>query len=141
MRFWLAALICPLLLAAPAASAEEAYPTRSVTIVVPFPAGSATDGVARKLAESLREQLGQTFVVENKAGADGILAARTVVAAPPDGYTLFITTNTTHAANPSIYRQLPYDPQKDFTPIGGIIKIPFMLAVRPDFPATISPAS
>ena len=117
------------------ARADEAYPARPVTVVVPFPAGSATDGVARKLADSLREQLGQSFVVENRAGADGIVAARYVASAEPDGYTLFVTTNTTHSANPNIYRQLPYDPEKDFTPVGGIIKIPFMLAVRPDFPA------
>lgn len=124
-----------LLALAGGARAEDAYPRRPVTVVVPFPAGSATDGVARKLAESLRVELGQSFVVENRAGADGIVAARAVAGAAPDGYTLFITTNTTHSANPAIYRQLPYDPEKDFTPIGGIIKIPFMLAVRPDFPA------
>jgi tripartite-type tricarboxylate transporter receptor subunit TctC len=117
------------------AAADPTYPSRAVTIVVPFPAGSATDAVARKLAESLREALGQSFVVENRAGADGIVAARAVASAPPDGYTVLITTNTTHSANPSIYRQLPYDPEKDFTPVGGIIQIPFMLAVRPEFPA------
>ena len=116
-------------------AAQDSYPVRPVTVIVPFPAGSATDGVARKLAEGLREQLGQSFVVENRAGADGIVAARAVASAQPDGYTLFVTTNTTHSANPAIYRQLPYDPEKDFTPVGGIITIPFMLAVRPEFPA------
>ena len=137
IRTWLTALVGALALAVSAqeVSAQESYPMRPVTIVVPFPAGSATDAVARKLAESLRVQLGQNFVIENKAGADGIVAARFVAAAQPDGYTLFITTNTTHSANPSIYRQLPYDPDKDFSPVGGIIKIPFMLAVRADFPA------
>ncbi|MDB5511120.1 MAG: tripartite tricarboxylate transporter substrate binding protein [Enterovirga sp.] len=135
MRFWLATLLGLAAFGSNPVFAEDAYPTRPATIVVPFPAGSATDGVARKLAESLREQLGQSFIVENKAGADGIVAARAVASAAPDGYTLFITTNTTHSANPNIYRQLPYDPEKDFTPVGGIIKIPFMLAVRPDFPA------
>ena len=130
------ATLLALLAFTPAPSvAQDAYPTRPVTVIVPFPAGSATDSVARKLAESLREQLGQNFVVENKAGADGIVAARAVASAAPDGYTLLVTTNTTHAANPSIYRQLPYDPQKDFTPVAGIIQIPFMLAVRPEFPA------
>jgi tripartite-type tricarboxylate transporter receptor subunit TctC len=113
----------------------EGYPQRPVTLVVPFPAGSATDAVARKIAEGLQQRLGQPFVVENKAGADGIIAARAVTAADPDGYTLFITTNTTHAANPNIYRHLPYDPKKDFSPIGGIIKISYMMAVRADFPA------
>lgn len=113
----------------------QAYPTRPVTIIVPFPAGSATDAVARKVGEGLQRHLGQGFVVENKAGADGIIASRQVAGAAPDGYTLLITTNTTHSANPSIYKQLPYDPKKDFAPVGGIIRIPFMVAVRPDFPA------
>lgn len=115
---------------------SETYPQRPVTLIVPFPAGSATDAVARKVGEGLQRHLGQGFIVENKAGADGIIAARQVAGAAPDGYTLLITTNTTHAANPSIYRQLPYDPKKDFAPIGGIIRIPYMLAVRPDFPAS-----
>jgi tripartite-type tricarboxylate transporter receptor subunit TctC len=113
----------------------DSYPQRPVTLIVPFPAGSATDAVARKVAEGFQKALGQTFVVENKAGADGIIAARSVTAAAPDGYTLFITTNTTHSANPNIYRQLPYDPMKDFSSIGGVIKIPSMLAVWADFPA------
>ena len=118
-----------------AAAEAEGYPDRRVTVIVPFPAGSATDSVARKIADGLQRQLGQSFIVENKAGADGILAAKAVAGAAPDGYTLFITTNTTHAANPNIYRQLPYDPKKDFAAIGGIIRISYMLAVRPDFPA------
>lgn len=119
------------------ASAEApAYPARPVTIVVPFPAGSATDAVARKVAEGLQRHLGQPFVVENKAGADGIVASRQVAGATPDGYTLLVTTNTTHAANPSIYRQLAYDPKKDFAPIGGIIRIPYLIAVRSGSAAT-----
>jgi tripartite-type tricarboxylate transporter receptor subunit TctC len=113
----------------------QSYPTRPVTVVIPFPAGSATDAVARKIGEGMQRHLGQNFVIENKAGADGIVAARAVAGAAPDGYTLFITTNTTHAANPAIYRELPYDPKKDFAPIGGIIRISYMLAVRADFPA------
>lgn len=122
--------------ASTAAFAQAApYPQSPVTIIVPFPAGSATDAVARKVGEGLQRQLGQNFVIENKAGADGILAARAVTSAQPDGYTLFITTNTTHSANPAIYRQLPYDPRKDFAPVGGIIRIPFMVATRLDFPA------
>lgn len=132
-RFCIAALMAA---ASTAAFAQGgAYPQSPVTIIVPFPAGSATDAVARKVGEGLQKQLGQNFVIENKAGADGILAARAVASAQPDGYTLFITTNTTHSANPAIYRQLPYDPRKDFAPVGGIIRIPFMVATRLDFPA------
>lgn len=121
---------------APAMAQDKLSPDRHVTIIVPFPAGSATDIVARRVAEGLRVAFGNNFLVENKAGADGIIAARAVQTSAPDGHTLFITTNTTHSANPNIYNQLPYDPQKDFTPLGGIIKISYMMAVRADFPAS-----
>ncbi|GGF53534.1 ABC transporter substrate-binding protein [Azorhizobium oxalatiphilum] len=119
-----------------AAHAEtDAYPQRAVTLVVPFPAGSATDAVARKVGEGLQKALGQPFIIDNRAGAGGLIAVRHVITAKPDGYTLMIATNTTHAANPSIYKSLPYDPKKDFTPIGGIIRIPYLVAVRADSPA------
>jgi tripartite-type tricarboxylate transporter receptor subunit TctC len=113
----------------------EQYPARPVMLLVPFPPGSATDIVARKLAEGLRAAFNQPFIIENKPGADGIIAARQAARAEPDGYTLFVTTNTTHSANANIYTSLPYDPQKDFAPVGGIMKIPMVLAVRADYPA------
>jgi tripartite-type tricarboxylate transporter receptor subunit TctC len=129
-------LAATMTLGAPQASAQsETFPQRPITIVVPFPAGSATDAVARKVGEGWQKLLGQSVVIENKAGADGIIAARQVAGATPDGYTLLITTNTTHSANPNIYRQLPYDAKKDFSAVGGIIRIPFFLATRVDFPA------
>jgi len=118
----------------PAASAQT-WPSRPVMLVVPFPAGSATDSVARKLAEGLSAALHQPFIVENKPGADGIIAARAVARAEGDGYTIFVTTNTTHSANPNIYTSLPYDPEKDFAAVGGIMKIPMVLAVRANSPA------
>jgi tripartite-type tricarboxylate transporter receptor subunit TctC len=124
----------------PAVALAEAYPSRVVTLLVPFPAGSATDGVARKLAEGLRTAFNQPFIVENKPGGDGILAARVAARAEPDGQTIFVTTNTTHSANVAIYTSLPYDPQKDFLPVGGIMKIPMMLAVKADFPANDVPS-
>jgi tripartite-type tricarboxylate transporter receptor subunit TctC len=114
----------------------EPYPARPVTLLVPFPAGSATDSVARKLAEGLRAVFNQPFIIENKPGADGIIAARQAARAEPDGHTLFVTTNTTHSANANIYTALPYDPQQDFAPVGGIMKIPMVLAVRADYPAS-----
>jgi len=124
-------------LSAAAAQAQcISYPSAPVTIVVPFPAGSATDTVARRVAESLRTDLGQNFLVENLPGADGTVAARRVASADPDGLTLFVTTNTTHAANPAIYTELPYDPQEDFEAVGGIMRISYMLALGPDNPAT-----
>jgi tripartite-type tricarboxylate transporter receptor subunit TctC len=111
------------------------YPTRPVKLIVPFPAGSATDQVARVVGAELQQALGQAFVVENKAGAQGAIAAAEVAKAAPDGYTLMLTTNTPHAANPSLFKKLNYDPVKDFTPITRYGTTSFMLMVRPDSPA------
>jgi len=113
----------------------QAYPSRPVKLIVPFPAGSATDQVARVVGFELQQALGQAFVVENKAGAQGAIAAAEVAKAAPDGYTLMLTTNTPHAANPSLFKKLNYDPVKDFTPITRYGTTSFMLMVRPDFPA------
>jgi tripartite-type tricarboxylate transporter receptor subunit TctC len=125
-----------LLLMALAANAYgQAYPTKPVKLVVPFPAGSATDQVARLAGAQLQEALGQPFVVENKAGAQGGIAAAEVAKAAPDGYTLMVTTNTPQAANVSLFKKLNYDPVKDFTPITRYGTTSFMLMVRPDFPA------
>lgn len=117
-------------------AACEGYPTKPVTIIVPFPAGSATDTAARRIAEELRVELGQNFLIDNSPGADGTLAARKAASARPDGHTLFITTNTTHSANPAIYSNtpLPYDPEEDFSAISGILQIPYLLAVSKTSP-------
>jgi len=127
-------LFAAALLAALTAHAQN-YPTRPVKLIVPFPAGSATDQVARVVGAELQQALGQAFVVENKAGAQGAIAAAEVAKAAPDGYTLMLTTNTPHAANPSLFKKLNYDPVKDFTPITRYGTTSFMLMVRPDFPA------
>jgi tripartite-type tricarboxylate transporter receptor subunit TctC len=111
------------------------YPTRPVKLLVPFPAGSATDQVARVVGAELQQALGQPFVVENKAGAQGAIAAAEVAKAAPDGYTLLLTTNTPQAANVSLFKKLNYDPVKDFTPITRYGTTSFMLMVRSDFPA------
>ena len=113
----------------------QTYPTKPVRLVVPFPAGSATDQVARVVGAELQQALGQPFVVENKAGAQGAIAAAEVAKAAPDGYTLMLTTNTPQAANVSLFKKLNYDPVKDFTPITRYGTTSFMLMVRPDFPA------
>jgi tripartite-type tricarboxylate transporter receptor subunit TctC len=123
------------LAAAFAAAAAEPYPSQRITLIVPFPPGSATDSVTRHLAESIRSATNTTVVVENKPGADGNLAALAVLKAEPDGYTVFVTTNSTQAANVSLFNSLPYDPKADFAPVAGIMTIPMMLTVRSDFPA------
>jgi tripartite-type tricarboxylate transporter receptor subunit TctC len=103
--------------------------------VVSFAAGSGTDSVARIVAQKLSERLKQPVVVENKAGANGQIAAEYVKNAKPDGYTLWMTTNTTQSANPSLYKELRYDPVKDFTPIVLTGELPFALVVNNDLPA------
>ena len=121
--------------ALPFTAAAQPYPARPIKVVLPFPAGSATDGSARLVVEELRKKLGQPVIIENQAGADGQFAAQAVKRAAPDGYTLFLSTNSTHAANLSLYNTLPYDPEKDFVPIAGMIRIPMIMVVGKDFPA------
>src|ERR1700741_2640332 len=113
----------------------QTYPSRPVKLVVPFPAGSATDHVARIAGTQLQEALGQPFVVENKAGAQGSIAAAEVARAAADGLTIMVTTNTPQAANVSLFKKLNYDPVKDFAPIARLGTTSFMLMVRPEFPA------
>ncbi len=113
----------------------DTYPSRTVTLVVPFPAGSTTDSVARKMAEFMRTKVAVTVIVENKAGADGNIAAQHVLRQPADGYTVFITGNSVHGANANIYKEMPFDPINDFEAVGGVMSIPMVLTVKPDFPA------
>jgi putative tricarboxylic transport membrane protein len=106
-----AGIVSLLGLAMPAGAQE--YPARPVTIVVPFGPGSATDTTARLIAQGLQEALGRPFVVENKSGGGGLIAASAVARAEPDGYTLLITTNSTHSAAPGLFKNVPYDPIKE----------------------------
>ena len=106
----------------PGAASAQAYPAKPVTFLVPFAAGSATDQLARALGQSITEQTKQAVVVDNKAGASGMMAAQAAARAAADGYTVLITTNTTHAANEHLYRKLGYDPVKDFMPVTGLGK-------------------
>jgi tripartite-type tricarboxylate transporter receptor subunit TctC len=117
-------------------AAAQTYPDRVIKLILPFPPGSATDGVSRFLADELRKSLGQTVIIENQAGADGIIAAQAVKRAAPDGYTLMVSTNSAHGTNPAVYSQLPYDPEKDFEPVAGVMRIPQLLVVKKDFPAS-----
>ena len=105
-----------------AGPARADFPDKQITFVVPFAAGSATDQLARALGQEVTRISKQTVVVDNKAGASGFIGAEAVKKAAPDGYTVFITTNTTHAANEHLFKKLPYDPVKDFQPVTGLGK-------------------
>ncbi|HLB16925.1 MAG: hypothetical protein A3G83_15630 [Betaproteobacteria bacterium RIFCSPLOWO2_12_FULL_68_20] len=114
------------------AAHAQTWPQRHVSIVVGYAAGSGADTVARFLAEELRERTGQAFVVENRPGAGGNLAAQAVARAAPDGYTLLVTANSTHGINPSTFKQLGFDPVKDFSPVTTLLTSGFALIVNPD---------
>jgi tripartite-type tricarboxylate transporter receptor subunit TctC len=131
-REWLAALGAASLggLTAPA-FAQEAWPLKPVTYVVPFTPGGSTDVIGRTLCEKLQAALGQPFIVENKPGAAGAVGAAYVAKARPDGYTLFGGTISTHAINASLYPNLPYDPVKDFEPVALTATLPNVLMVAP----------
>ena len=115
-------------------SALAAYPEKPINLIVPFPAGSGTDAVGRIFADELGKMLGQTVIVENKPGANATIAANYVAKAKPDGYTLFVTTNTSHSAAPWLMKNVSYDPVKDFTPIARGGNLPFLLVTNPSRP-------
>ena len=133
LRLSLPALILAGLVSA--ASALAPYPNRNITLVLPFAAGSGTDTTTRIISKDLGAALGIGIVIDNKPGANGMIAASYVARSAPDGYTLIVTTNTTHSANPYLLKNLNYDPVKDFTPIARTGDLPFMLVVHPDVPA------
>ncbi|HEX2885350.1 tripartite tricarboxylate transporter substrate binding protein [Vineibacter terrae] len=110
-------------------------PSKPMRLVVPFAAGSATDILARALAAKLQEAWNQPVVVDNKPGAGGMLAAGDAARAAPDGHTLLVATNTTHAANPWLIKNLSYDPVKDFAPVTTVVVGPNIVLVHPDLPA------
>jgi tripartite-type tricarboxylate transporter receptor subunit TctC len=117
------------------ASHAQTYPDKPIHFIVPFAAGSATDQLARAIGGGVTEQTKQPVVVENKPGANGFIAAEFVKKAAPDGYTVLISTNTTHAANEHLFKKLPYDPVKDFTPVTALGRGGQVLVVGPKFPA------
>ena len=136
LRILATALFGALLAQAAPASAQvpAAWPQKPVKIIIGFGPGSGTDILARLLAEELRVALGQPFIVDNRPGASAQIAASAVARAEPDGYTLFLTSNTSHSVNPHVFKKLPYDPIADFTPIGGVAYFPFVLAVNAQLP-------
>jgi tripartite-type tricarboxylate transporter receptor subunit TctC len=121
-------MLCTAVLALALPAIAQDYPAKTITFVVPFAAGSATDQIARSIGQGITEATKQSVIIDNKPGASGFLAASQVAKAPADGYTVLITTNTTHAANEHLFKSLPYDPVKDFAPVtllgkGGQIMI------------------
>src|SRR4051794_3539421 len=122
-------LACLLALFSAAAAAQ--FPSKPIRIICPFPAGGSTDLVARSLAQTLTETLGQPVVVENKLGADGVIAANAVLQSPPDGHTLFMATNTAMMQVPLMKKQPPYDPVRDFTPVALVGRYNFLLVTTP----------
>lgn len=114
--------------------AADAYPSKTIRLVIPFAAGSATDSAGRLVAQELSTRLGQQVIVDNRAGAFGQIAAELVAHSAPDGYTVLMTTNTTHSANPHLFKQLNYDPVKDFEPIARLGLLPFMVVATNELP-------
>ncbi|NVM91610.1 tripartite-type tricarboxylate transporter receptor subunit TctC [Variovorax sp. SG517] len=119
----------------PLLAQAQAFPEKPITFVVPFAAGTATDQIARALGTQITAETKQAVVIDNKAGASGFIASQNVAKAPPDGYTVLITTNTTHAANEHLFKKLPYDPVKDFSPVAALGKGGQIMVVNPTFPA------
>lgn len=132
------AAIAGAVLVAGGALAQE-YPGRAVTLVVPFAVGSGIDPTARIIADELSRSLKQPVVIEYKPGANGAIAAGAVARATPDGYTIFMTTVSTHSANPNLLKSIPYDPVRDFAPLSRVGNLPFMLVVDPKMAATSVP--
>jgi len=128
--------IVGLALAHTAAQAQDAYPTRPVRMVIPFAAGGPTDIVGRVMGAKMGELLGQTFVIENRTGAGGNIGADAVAKAAGDGYAVLMATVSTHAINPGLYKHMPYDPIRDFIPLGRVGVTPTLLGVTNDLPAT-----
>jgi len=119
---------------APGAGAQESYPSKPIRMIVSFAAGGPTDIVARTVGAKIAEFLGQPVLVENKTGAGGNIGADVVAKSPADGYTLLMATVSTHAINPGLYRNMPYDPVKDFAPVMQVGVTPCLLAVNPSLP-------
>ena len=117
-----------------AAFAQD-YPTRTITLVVPYPPGGGVDTLARVAAERLASVLGQQVVVENRAGGSGLVGTRAFIKSPPDGYTLFLGHTGSISINPSLYANAGFDPRKDFSPVGLIASMPVALLAHPSFPA------
>lgn len=135
IRLVLAAGCAASLALAPAIGRAQAYPSKSIRMIVPFPAGGATDILARALSQKLGEKIGQTVVVDNRPGAGGTIGADAASKAPPDGYTLLLSTTSTHSIGPAINPRIPYNAETDFTPIAYVASSPNIVLVPTGSPA------
>ena len=136
MRFAISALALALTGLLPVSAPAQTYPSRTVSVIVPFPAGGSVDGVARILVAKLNETVGQHFIVENRAGgASGTVGANAVAKAAPDGYTLLLSASI-HVINPFLYKSVPYDVVKDFTPVSLLADGPLIVSTTPSVPAS-----
>jgi tripartite-type tricarboxylate transporter receptor subunit TctC len=132
----LAIAVAAMAVAATATQAADTYPSHPIQMIIPFAAGGPTDIVGRIMSAKMGEILGQTFIVEDKGGAGGNIGADFVAKSAPDGYTLLFATVSTNAINPGLYRHMPYDAIKDFTPVGRVGVTPTLVLVNPSVPAT-----
>jgi len=129
-----ATAVCALSVHALAAHAD--YPDRAVRVIVPFAAGGGADIVARQVFQGVSQALGQSFIIDNRGGAGGIIGTDAVAKAAPDGYTLLLGQSGPNAINPSVYKKLPYDASKDFVPVTQLTRYPYVIAVKKDLPVT-----
>ena len=141
VRALLAAVLCAgAALATADAARAQAYPTRPVKVIVPFPAGGPTDGLARIISDRLGTVLGQSIVIENRGGgAGGSVGAKVVASAEPDGYTILITPGGSLTSGPAVHSNIGYDPIKAFAPVGLLTELPQIISVHPDVPAKTLP--
>lgn len=135
---WIASvllLVLSVMACLPLPASAQTYPDRAVKVIVPFPAGGTIDVVGRLVAQRMAQALGQPFVIENRAGAGGAIGAEAAAKSAPDGHTLFIGAGSTHGTNSAVTKSLPYDPIRDFAPIGLIVNLPYILVAHPSLPA------
>jgi tripartite-type tricarboxylate transporter receptor subunit TctC len=128
-------VVASVLSLAAGAVVAQSYPTKPVTVIVPWPAGGPSDIAARPVAKGLSDSFGKVFVVDNRGGASGNIGTAVVAKSPPDGHTLLITSSAPIVINPNLFKSMPYDAQKDLAPITNVLRVPLVLAVHPSVPA------
>jgi len=129
-------LTCVAAVLLPFAATAQTYPSKPIRLLVPFAPGGTTDVIARLVGQKLTESLGQQIVIDNRPGANGNLGTEIAVKSPADGYTLVMSYDGTMAINPSIYKKLPFDPQKDLAPVASVAQVPLLMVVHPGVAAT-----